>query len=376
MLPVLFTLTIPAGLAAPLVVALLLAVALGRAWAFRRRAAKASADAAGRGGGRRAAAVPKRPSWGAALWDDRLTLLVLAVAAAVAWRSGALDGPIRLPLHAYGLMIAAGFLVGIALAQREARRVGQDPERIGDLSFLILVAALVGSRLYFVAVNASDYFGANAWLTVGGVRLPRLLALWEGGLVFYGGFLAAAAATAWYVRRHRMAFLPYADTLIPSLALGHFFGRLGCFAAGCCWGSTSHAHLPWLTRFPPESLAYQAFAARPDAGALLAPDRLTTVPIHPTQLYEAFGELGLFLALALLVRPRKRFPGQVLATWLLAYAVLRSVVELFRGDVERGVVAGLAVGQWTSVAIFAAGVAVWALARRAAPAAGAPAVSA
>jgi phosphatidylglycerol:prolipoprotein diacylglycerol transferase len=156
---------------------------------------------------------------------------------------------------------------------------------------------------------------------------------------------------------------------VPSVAFGHFLGRLGCFCAGCCWGSVSRAHLPWLVSFPPESLAYQSFAARPDAAAYLDVLHRTTLPLHPTQLYEAFGELALFAALVLWVRPRKRFDGQLLAAWLLAYAVLRTVVELFRGDVERGVVAGLGVGQWTSLAIFAAGAIVWVRARRAAAAA-------
>jgi phosphatidylglycerol---prolipoprotein diacylglyceryl transferase len=161
-----------------------------------------------------------------------------------------------------------------------------------------------------------------------------------------------------------MPFLPHADTLIPSVAFGHFLGRLGCFAAGCCWGEIAHGHLPWATSFPPGSLVYQSFAGRPHAAELLAADRLSTLPLHPVQLYEGFGELAIFLVLILLVRPRKRFHGQVLATWLLLYAVLRTVVELFRGDVERGIVAGLGVGQWTSLAIFAAGVAIWARARK------------
>jgi phosphatidylglycerol:prolipoprotein diacylglycerol transferase len=82
------------------------------------------------------------------------------------------------------------------------------------------------------------------------------------------------------------------------------------------------------------------------------------------QLYESFGELALFLVLVLAVRPRKRFHGQVLAAWLLLYAILRTVSELFRGDVERGVVAGLGVGQWTSLAIFAVGAAIWAHGRK------------
>src|SRR5512146_40353 len=255
MLPVLFTLNVPAALAGPLMVALLVAVALGRAWAFRRRAAQDG----------------EAPGWGAALWDDKLTLGVLALAAAVAWRGGRLDENLSLPLHTYGVMIATGFVLAIAIAQRRARSQGLDAERLGDLSFWILAAALVGSRLYFIAVNWSDYFHANAWMSVHGVRIPRVLAIWEGGLVFYGGFIAATLAAWWYMQRHGMRFLPYADTLIPSLALGHFFGRLGCFAAGCCWGGVSHSHLPWLTRFPAASLAYQAFASRANAAELIAP---------------------------------------------------------------------------------------------------------
>jgi phosphatidylglycerol---prolipoprotein diacylglyceryl transferase len=348
MLPVLFTLSVPAAWSKPLLALAVLAIAVARAWSFRRRAVE--------GGG--------RLGWGAALWDDKVTLAVLAVGAAAPWKAGLLEEDLSLPLHTYGLMIATGFVAAIWLAQREARRQGQDAERLGDLAFWVLVSALVGSRLYFIAVNWADYFGDGAWVTFRGVRVPRVLAIWEGGLVFYGGFMGAALTAWWYMRRHGMRFLPHADTMIPSLAIGHFFGRLGCFAAGCCWGAVSHSHLPWLAKFPPASLAYQAFAGRPNAAELIAPDRLTTLPVHPTQLYESLGELTLFALLVLVVRPNKRFHGQVFATWLMAYAVLRTAVELFRGDIERGVVAGLGVGQWTSLAIFAAGAAVWAVGRR------------
>jgi phosphatidylglycerol:prolipoprotein diacylglycerol transferase len=347
MLPVLFQVVIPAGLAKPLAVVLVVAIAVLRALASMRRARR-----------------EKRPaSLGRALREDAWTIGILAFVAAALWRGGVLDDTIRLPLHTYGLLIASAFLVGIWLAQREARRRGQDAERLADLSFWILVAALVGSRVYFILVNWGDYFGARALVATPFGRIPRLLAFWEGGLVFYGGFIGAALTAWWYMRRHRMAFLPHADTLIPSVAFGHFLGRLGCYAAGCCWGEI--AHLPWAARFPPGSLAFQTFAGRDRPEAFLAPDRLTTLPLHPVQLYEAFGELALFLVLVLVVRPRKRFHGQVLAVWLLAYAVLRAVVEIFRGDVERGVWVGLGAGQWTSIAIFAAGAAIWARARAA-----------
>jgi phosphatidylglycerol:prolipoprotein diacylglycerol transferase len=345
MLPVLFTISIPQALAKPAVLLVVLLLVVGRAVAYLRRA--------------RADGVAT--SVLAALKDDAWVIGGLLVVAGALWRAGLLDQPIRLPLHTYGLFIATGFMVGIWLAQREGRRRGQDPERIADLAFWILVSALVGSRVYFILVNWQDYFQAGTFLTQTPFgRIPRVLVVWEGGLVFYGGFIAAILTAWWYMRRHGMAFLAHADTLIPGVAIGHFFGRMGCFGAGCCWGQVAHAHLPWTVAFPPESLAFQTFQGRPDPGAFLAADRLHTLPLHPTQLYEAFGELGLFLLLVLWVRPRKRFHGQPLATWLMAYAVLRAVVESFRGDVERGVVAGLGVGTWTSVAIFAAGALIFA----------------
>jgi len=347
MFPILFQIVLPAGFAKPVALLAIVAVAALRALLYVRRARREG----------------KRASFGTALKDDAWTVAILAGLAAALWRAGLLDDEVRLPLHTYGLLIASAFLVGIWLAQREGRRRGQNPERIADLSFWILVAALVGSRVYFILVNWGDYFGARALVATPFGRLPRLLAFWEGGLVFYGGFIGAALTAWWYMRRAGMAFLPHADTLIPSVAFGHFLGRLGCFSAGCCWGEVAHRHLPWATRFPPVSLAYQTFANRDDPSSFLAPDRLSTLPLHPVQLYESFGELAIFLVLVLVVRPRKAFHGQVLASWLLLYAVLRTLVELFRGDVERGIVLGLGVGQWTSIAIFAVGAAIWAKAR-------------
>jgi phosphatidylglycerol---prolipoprotein diacylglyceryl transferase len=347
MLPVLFHIVIPAGLGKLAAVVGVVLVASLRSVSYVRRARRAG----------------EKTSLFQALKGDVTTIAVLAAVALALWKMGILDGELRLPLHTYGLLVASAFLVGIWLAQREGRRRGQDPERIADLAFWVLVAALVGSRVYFILVNWDDYFGARALATTSFGRIPRVLAFWEGGLVFYGGFIGAALTAWWYMRRAGMPFLAHADTLIPSVAFGHFLGRLGCFAAGCCWGGVAHGHLPWGARFPPESLAYQTLASRPNPAEFLSPDRAATLPLHPVQLYESFGELGLFLLLVLVVRPRKAFHGQVLASWLLAYAVLRTTVDFFRADVERGIIRGLGVGQWTSIAIFATGAAIWAKAR-------------
>jgi phosphatidylglycerol:prolipoprotein diacylglycerol transferase len=358
--PDLLQLVVPEGLGKLVALAVLIIAVVGRAAARLREARRAEEPL----------------SLVAAFRADWLTSAALVAAALMLWRAGTLDRELRLPLHSYGVLIAAAFLSGIWLAQRAARRSGLDAGRIADLAFWVLVAALVGSRVYFILVNWGEYFGPGRFLVATPIgRIPRVLALWEGGLVFYGGFIGAALAAALYMRRHRMPFLAYADVAIPSVAFGHFLGRLGCFAAGCCWGGLADAHLPWAARFPPESLAYRAFLDRPDPAQYLAPGGATTLPLHPTQLYEAFGELALFLVLVFVVRPRKRFHGQVLASWLLAYAVLRTGVELFRGDVERGVYLGLGAGQWTSFAILAAGIAVWVSARKTRPApavAGAP----
>jgi phosphatidylglycerol:prolipoprotein diacylglycerol transferase len=251
-------------------------------------------------------------------------------------------------LHTYGVAIAIAFLVAIAVGTRTAGRTGLDADKVRDLCFWLLVSSLVGSRLLFIVTNIPDY-----------IRLcreqhdcTRALRVWEGGLVFYGGFFAALATAAWYMRRYAMPFWRVADVLAPSVALGHFFGRLGCFAAGCCWGKESH--LAWAVRFPPSSLVYQDYVAR---GALAA-NAASTPPLHPVQLYEAGADLALFLALYLYGR-RKRFDGQVLAAYLVGYGALRFAVELVRGDDARKFVGPLSTSQLIALVAVALGAIVF-----------------
>ena len=263
----------------------------------------------------------------------------------------------ELALHSYGVAIAVAFLVAIFVGTRTAERTGEDPDKVRDLCFWLLVSSLIGARLVFLATNVPDY-----------VRLCRVegdclrpLRVWEGGLVFYGGFFGALGTAWWYMRRHAMPFWRVADILAPSVALGHFFGRLGCFAAGCCWGAEAHgAALGWAARFGAESLAFQDYVAR---GAL-PPTADVTPPLHPVQLYEAAGELALFFFLSLLGR-RKRWDGQVLVVYLLGYALLRFVVELFRGDAVRKFVVGtLSTSQAIALAALVLALALWLAARR------------
>jgi phosphatidylglycerol:prolipoprotein diacylglycerol transferase len=250
-------------------------------------------------------------------------------------------------LRAYGAAIAVGFILAIWLGARTAARQGEDAESVRDLCFWLLVSSMLGARLLFVLTNLKVF--AQYCLTSFDdhsfkhelFMCTRALHVWEGGLVFFGGLLAAMATAWWFTRRRHLSFARVADLLAPSVALGHFFGRLGCFAAGCCWGRESHA--AWAMRFPRASLAFQEYVSdgRLDAAAYATP------PLHPVQLYEALGELALFFALAWLAR-RKRYDGQVLVAYLAGYAALRFVVEIFRGDAGRKF---LAAGVSTSQAI-------------------------
>ncbi|MCB9654737.1 MAG: prolipoprotein diacylglyceryl transferase [Deltaproteobacteria bacterium] len=246
------------------------------------------------------------------------------------------------PIHTYGVMIAIGFLLGMQLGAREARRIDIDGKRnferfIQDLTFWVLVSSMAGARLLFVLVEwKNDY--ANDPL--------KIFRIWEGGFVFYGGFLAAVAFSIIYARRKKWSFLLVSDVLIPSVALGHFFGRIGCFAAGCCWGQATGPDFPLAVQFPAGSLIYNAMLRE----RVIAASSAFTIHVHPVQLYESFGELLLFFVL-IFVRTKKRFHGQVLLTYLFIYPILRTSLEFIRGDKARGenVLLGLSTSQLISV---------------------------
>jgi len=242
-------------------------------------------------------------------------------------------------VHSYGLLVGLGFAVAILRLRRRGRRLGFDGGRLLDFAFWCLVVGLAGSRLAYVAVNAGAFWracfdpaGAGGRLA-GGCLAP--LRFWEGGLVFYGGAAAAAAVAVWFCRKERWSFARLGDAAAPSLALGHVFGRLGCLLAGCCFGAPCAA--PWGLAFPPGSVAFDDLHA---AGAL-GWGAIHTMPLHPTQLYEALGELAIFGVLVLLERRQDRIAapapaGHVLLAYVASYAGLRFVVELFRGDAARG----------------------------------------
>ncbi|MDI6890116.1 MAG: prolipoprotein diacylglyceryl transferase [Thermodesulfovibrionales bacterium] len=234
-----------------------------------------------------------------------------------------------LTIHTYGVLVASGFLLGLGLAVRRARKEGIPSDKIVDLGFYILLSAIIGSRLFFILMNAGYY-----------LKNPlEILKIWEGGLVFYGGLILAIPTAVWYVKKNTLGVWNTADLFAPSIAIGHAMGRIGCFFAGCCYGKPSEG-LPWAVTFTDsQSLA------------------MTGVPLHPTQLYESMGEFISFLLLVIL-RKYKSFNGQLFLTYILLYSVLRFIVEFYRGDVDRGFITSqLSLAQGISILMFLVAVA-------------------
>lgn len=215
-----------------------------------------------------------------------------------------------LSIKTYGFLIAVGFMIGIFMASREAKRLNIDQQAILDMAFYLILGAIIGSRLFYV-VTHPEYFRASPL---------DALKIWEGGLTFYGGFIFAFAIAAFLIKKHRLPLFPTLDLFAPSLAVGIMFGRLGCFSAGCCYGRP--CGLPWAVTFTdPRSLAQ------------------LNVPLHPTQLYAA-GGAAITLAVLLYVKKRKTFHGELALLWVMLYSGFRLAEEFFRGGPRGDLVFG------------------------------------
>jgi phosphatidylglycerol---prolipoprotein diacylglyceryl transferase len=234
------------------------------------------------------------------------------------------------PVYWYGVMIALAFLAGLWTASRRGLRQGFAPEKILDLGPWLIVGGLLGARVFFVISYWREEFAAKPWW--------EMFMLRHGGLVFYGGLIGASLACILYAWLKKLPLWKLADVLTPSIALGYVFGRIGCLLNGCCYGRV--CTLPWAIHFP---YGHETYG----------------LSLHPTQIYDALLNLGLYLALAALYR-RKKFDGQIFSTYLMCYAVTRSAVEYFRGDYPAAHLhAGLTPAHLVSIAIFVAGVALW-----------------
>ena len=238
-----------------------------------------------------------------------------------------------LDIHTYGVFVALGFRVGLWVAARRAPCEGIKSEQIADLGVWLIVFGMLGGKLFHIIFFWNDFIAA--WHAEG------LRSLREG-FVFYGGFILASLAAIVYASANRLSLAKLMDVLAPSAALGHMFGRLGCFFNGCCFGKP--CALPWAVKFP-------------------LPHVMAGIPVHPTEIYEALGNLAIFAGLTAFSR-RKRFDGQIFWLYVLSYGVLRFVVEFFRGDYDVYYFGVLTIGHLVALVMIVLAAIVLALFRK------------
>jgi len=215
-------------------------------------------------------------------------------------------------------MLAIAFLAAIYLGMRETERVGLKPELAADLGIVIIIASIVGARFFYILFYDLHYTLEHP---------GELLKLRQTGLVYYGGLVFAVAFGLLYCKWKKAPLLLMFDVAAPSIALGQAIGRVGCFLSGCCYGKPTW--VPWAVKFP--HLEYYR---------------------HPTQLYEALAVLGIFVAL-MVFRKNKKRNGQVAILYALLYAPARFIIEIFRGDNPQ-VLFGLTISQVISAIILVA----------------------
>ena len=213
---------------------------------------------------------------------------------------------------AYGILLAAAFTTAYIVGLRRAIKLGEEPRHAENLFLILVFSSVVGSRLFHVLFEERDYYIANP---------GKILAVGEGGYTLYGAMLTGMLGIYLYTRRNKLNYRQWGDIAAPGTAIGIAIGRTGCLLAGCCWGKPTGGGWGVVFRHP------ETFSG------------VKGIPLHPSQMYEAFGGLLIFLYLQWRFRSR-RYAGQIFFEGLIAYAIVRYIVEFFRGDEYRGYVLG------------------------------------
>jgi len=250
--------------------------------------------------------------------------------------------PGGIPIYSYGVMLGLSIVLGSFISRGLAeKRDGFDPSLTGWLYATTIGSALFGARLLYVLTNL-DRFD----------QLGEFFKLTDGGLVAYGGFLGGFFGSWAYCKYHRLSILAWGDAATPSMSSGLFLTRLGCLMYGCDYGQPSN--VPWAITFPPGSPCYNH--QRMDG--LLPEHALSSLPVHPTQLYESAVGLILF-AFLMWVWSRRKRRGEVMIAFTLGYGVLRFLLEILRGDDQRGGAGGLSTSQIIAIVTAAAAAVLW-----------------
>jgi phosphatidylglycerol---prolipoprotein diacylglyceryl transferase len=238
-------------------------------------------------------------------------------------------------LPTYGVLVALAFLAGLTITVKLARRSGLNPELVTNLAVYCALAGLLGAKILMIAFDWRDFAAQPS-------QIFSLSTLQAAG-VFQGGLVLAILTAFFYVRKQGLPWLQTADAFAPGVAIGHSIGRLGCFAAGCCWGK--ECTLPWAVKF--HSVDAYALTGVP-----------LEVPLHPSQLYELGTEAILFGFLYWMFG-RAHAPGKIIGLYLVLSSAARFGIEFTRFH-EQALPFGLplSITQWIAIGVAGAGAAL------------------
>ena len=289
------------------------------------------------------------------------------------------------PIPAYFTLLMLGYAVAIYSVVRWGERQGLQTAPLIDAGLASILGGILGGRVLHVIADGYfwDYVhlctdpslvswkitqsqctrAEGLWDAAAKLCHPRerdclaALKFYNGGLAYYGGLIGGTAAALWVLHRDRMPLWKVMDVTFIGVAMGLFFGRIGCFLGGCCYGLITQNPLGAV--FP----AWSAASEGQYREGLLAHPGMPSHPVHPTQLYEALGCLLLSVALSRWSPRYQRFDGQTTLLFLMGYAVLRFGLEFLRAD-DRGGFGGLSTSQWISLVALALGAVGWRLLRQ------------
>jgi len=236
----------------------------------------------------------------------------------------------------YGVLVAIGFLVGLWVTQKCAQKIKLDPEKIANLAVYCALSGLLGAKIFMILFDWPQ-FAANP------KEIFSLATLQAAG-VFQGGLILALIFAVIYMKRSGLPFLRTADAFAPGLTIGHAIGRIGCFAAGCCWGD--HCERPWAVVYRnPDA---QQFSEVP-----------LGVPLHPAQLYEML-LLGLIFVYLWRRFSKPHEAGRILAEYLILSSIARFAVEFYRFHAQALPFGGpFSITQWISIGLLLLGIGLW-----------------
>jgi len=230
----------------------------------------------------------------------------------------------------YGVLVALGFLAGLWITLRLAKRAGLPGEKITNLAVYCAIAGIIGAKLFLFLFDLPSYVADPG-------QIFTLETLQAAG-VWHGGFILALIVAILYMRKQHLPAFPTMDVFAPGVALGQAIGRIGCFAAGCCWGT--ECTLPWGVRF------------RSDFAAPVPLDKT----LHPAQLYESAADFIIFGLLYRYFR-RSHRAGNVIGLYLVLYSIARFIVEFFRYH-EQGLYGPFSITQWLALGLLALGIVI------------------